>query len=180
MPAPLAALTASTTGVESAPAKSRAITLETVAALLSAGSTDASIPLQRIPSAGVASATSATTVTTATVPGCRITAWARRYQRPLSAGPGFTFPRRCPVSMNSAGRRTTVDAPAISATTSPPTPIEIRKRCGKTVRHAIAAATVTALKTTVRPAVRIVRRTASGTSAPRPSSSRKRDTHNRL
>jgi hypothetical protein len=82
--------------------------------------------------------------------------------------------------MNSAGRNTTVDVAATSATTSPPRPIETRNRCGNTVRHAIAATTVVALNSTVRPAVCIVMRTASGTSAPRPSSSRKRETQNRL
>ncbi len=42
----------------------------------------------------------------------------------------------------------------------------------------MAAATVTALNTTVRPAVRIVRRSASAVSAPVASSSRKRETTN--
>ena len=116
----------------------------------------------------------------ATVPGRRITPRARRYQRPLPSGPGLTFPSRRPMRMKSAGRNTTLENAATSATTSPPSPMEIKNRCGNTVRHAIAAATVTPLNSTVRPAVFIVLRTASGTSAPRPSSSRKRETKNKL
>ena len=139
--------------MESAPGKSRAIASETVRALWPAGSTDASMPLQRIPRAGAARARSTTAVSAATTPGRRITARARRYQRPLPSGPGLTFPRRRPISTSSAGKKTTVPAAATSATTSPPRPIETRKRCGNTVRHAIAAAMVTALNSTVRPAV---------------------------
>ena len=50
---------------------------------------------------------------------------------------------------------------AISATITPARPIEKRKRCGKTISPARAAATVTALKSTLRPAVWSVRASAS-------------------
>ncbi len=51
-------------------------------------------------------------------------------------------------------------------------PIERRKPSGKMASVAIAAATVTELNATVRPAVAIVRRTASGPGPSRASSSR--------
>ncbi len=61
---------------------------------------------------------------------------------------------------STAGRTISAIAAAISATSEPPTPIEYRKRCGKTSSEASAPATVSELKSTVRPAVAIVRRIA--------------------
>ena len=47
------------------------------------------------------------------------------------------------------------------ATTAPPTPIEYRKRCGKTVSEAIATLTVSPLKRIILPVEPRVRRTAA-------------------
>ena len=60
----------------------------------------------------------------------------------------------------------------MSATIVPPIPIEYRKRCGNTSREASAAATVSELNSTVRPAVAIVRRSASAPGPTAASSSR--------
>jgi hypothetical protein len=57
-------------------------------------------------------------------------------------------------------------------------PIDFRKPIGKTVRVARATATVAAEKTTVRPAVRIVVRTAPRVGPCRSSSSRYRLSRN--
>ena len=57
------------------------------------------------------------------------------------------------------------------ATAAPPIPIDCRKLSGKTISVASAAATVAALKTTVRPAVAIVSRTAFAPGPLRSSSS---------
>jgi hypothetical protein len=61
---------------------------------------------------------------------------------------------------------------AMSATNTPPMPIEYRNRIGKTSSEASAAATVSELKSTVRPAVRSVRAIAEAPSPPSASSSR--------
>ena len=55
---------------------------------------------------------------------------------------------------------------------TPARPIENRKRCGKTISPASAAATVTALKSTLRPAVWSVRVRASRPGPRAASSSR--------
>ena len=102
-----------------------------------------------------------------------------RAQR-VSAGFG-TPPRgisRGPIRVNSAGRMSSATEAATRATTAPPMPIDLRNCCGKTTSESIAAATVRALKTTVRPAVAIATLTAPCTSRPVLSSSRKRDTRN--
>lgn len=67
---------------------------------------------------------------------------------------------------------------AMRAARLPARPIEYRKRWGKTSSERSAAATVSALKSTVRPAVRMVRATAARGSRPPASSSRKRETMN--
>ncbi len=116
----------------------------------------------------------------ATSPGLRITRWATRYQRPVPSGAGFTRPIRPASSTSSAGTTSRAAAHETSAVAAPPIPIEIRNRCGNSVSVSIAAATVTALKVIVRPAVRSVVASALGTSAPVLSSSRKRHTSSRL
>jgi hypothetical protein len=77
-----------------------------------------------------------------------------------------------------------VTAAAASATAAPPMPMETRNRWGKTVRQAIAAATVTALNETVRPALFSVAASALpgvfGLAAGWPSSSRNREVNSRL
>jgi hypothetical protein len=82
--------------------------------------------------------------------------------------------------MSNAGRRSRATPAATSATTAPPSAIDTRKRCGKTARHNIAAATVIPLNSTVRPAVTTVAWIASGAGAPPARSSRKRETNSRL
>ena len=69
---------------------------------------------------------------------------------------------------------TTVEIAATMATTAPARPIDFTKPCGKTVRVIMAAATVAAENSTVRPAVRMVTPMASRGSVPESSSSRKR------
>ena len=72
---------------------------------------------------------------------------------------------RGPSRQKSAGRSVSAIAPASGPTRAPAIPIERRNPSGKTASVAIAAPTVTELKATVRPAVRIVSRTASGARA---------------
>ena len=79
-----------------------------------------------------------------------------------------------PQMANVAGAITSAAAPATIATAAPAIPIDFRKPSGNTVSVISASATVTALNATVRPAVCIVVRTASGLSLA--SSSRKRVT----
>ena len=65
-----------------------------------------------------------------------------------------------PSRASTAGRKTSATPAPISDTSIPPRPIERRKLCGKTSSEASAAATVSELKSTVRPAVRSVSRSA--------------------
>ena len=80
---------------------------------------------------------------------------------------------RSPSSARIAGSTIRATAQAISATIMPPSPIEKRKFCGNTISDAIAAATVSELNSTVRPAVARVRRSASrpGRGGPSPPGS---------
>ena len=99
-------------------------------------------------------------------PARRMTKRASEYQAPRPDRPGRRHGRgasaltRGPSSASTAGRTTSATVPPTSETSTPPTPIERRNRCGKTSSDAIAAATVSELKTTVRPALAIVRATA--------------------
>ena len=79
---------------------------------------------------------------------------------------------RGPSTDKSAGRDTSAATAAERATNAPPTAIEERKRSGNTASDPIAAATVSALKTIVRPAVPRVARKASGPCPVRSVSSR--------
>ncbi len=49
------------------------------------------------------------------------------------------------MSTNSTGRIVSAEAAAVRATSTPPIPIDCRKRSGNTVSELIATATVTAL-----------------------------------
>jgi hypothetical protein len=82
----------------------------------------------------------------------RASASAARRQRASESE--FT---RVPSTASSAGSVTSAAVAASSATAAPPIPIENRKRCGNTSSDASAAATISAEKATVRPAVRRVR-----------------------
>src|SRR4029078_8681495 len=68
---------------------------------------------------------------------------------------------RGPSTASNAGRNSSAERADISATHTPPTAIEYRNRCGQADRAAMAAATVSALNATVRPAVARVRTSAS-------------------
>ena len=74
--------------------------------------------------------------------------------------------------MSSAGSAVSEMKPAPSAVSDPLIAIEYRKRCGKTSSESIATATVSELNTTVRPAVRSVRLSASRPGPSRAISSR--------
>ena len=115
---------------------------------------------------------SAVEVTMATRAGRRMTAWDRRYQKPevtsssacslrLRQDFGASELMRVPSRASTAGSTTSATVAATIATITPPTPIENRKRCGKSIRPASAAATVAALNSTLLPAVRRVRSRAS-------------------
>ncbi len=135
-------------------------------------------------------ASSAAPTTTATRAGRRSTRRVTRYHavpgRSASAGSwrtqrrGVNASMRCPSTASSAGSSVSVTSAAESGTAMPASPIERRNVCGNTSREARAAATVSALNTTVRPAVRTVAPTASRDPRPRAISSRKRDTSSRL
>ncbi len=79
---------------------------------------------------------------------------------------------RSPSTISSAGSAISATAQATAAVIAPATPIEYRKRAGKTSSDSIAAATVSELKITVRPAVCSVRVSASRPGPSRSISSR--------
>ena len=114
---------------------------------------------------------------------------ANRYHTPLSAGRAARAALRCrlagasalmrgPSATSTAGSTISETAPADSATSAPPTPIEYRNFMGITSIEAAAPATASELYSTVRPAVRSVRVIAAAESArdpppePRANSSR--------
>ncbi len=68
---------------------------------------------------------------------------------------------RRPSRASTAGSTSRATAAAISATSTPARPMENRKRWGKTISPASAAATVIAEKSTLLPAVCSVRARAS-------------------
>ena len=108
--------------------------------------------------------------------GRRMTAIARRYQKPSSPREGrrrsAQRSRFEPSAAITAGRTTTA-ATAASATTAMPAYAKDRmKTVGKISSAAREAATVTALKATVRPAVTTIRTTASSCARPPARSSR--------
>ena len=72
----------------------------------------------------------------------------------------------------ASGEISSAASAATTATTAPAMPMDLRKPSGKTVRVAIATATVAAEKTTERPAVRIVVRDRLGGGARAATSSR--------
>jgi hypothetical protein len=82
-------------------------------------------------------------------------------------------PRR-PYRESSAGCRVTAAAIETSGIRNPPIPIERMNGEGMKSSSASPIATVAPEKTTARPAVAIVRTTASSLGPPRASSSRKR------
>ena len=109
-------------------------------------------------------------------PGRRMTACASRYQPPCSDGRavasaarrqrrGDRALTRVPSTASAAGRTTSATTIPASETRIPPIPIDCRKPSGKTSSDAIAAAIVSALKSTVRPAVASVRAMASAAPA---------------
>ena len=99
------------------------------------GSTRASAGVSARRSAGEAIASSTAEVSSATVPGRRMTARASRAQPPSSSAAAARAAPRCihlgesesmrgPSAISTAGSTTSETAPAISATIVPPTPIE--------------------------------------------------------
>ena len=170
------------TGDTTVGGKSRRSAVSTTREESCGGSTEASTPVKRIERNGTASTTSSAVAPIATGTGRRISACASRYQPPRSPRAARSAARRqrrgesaftrSPSRTKSAGRTVSEISPASGATSPPAMPIERRKPSGKIASVAIAAATVTELKATVRPAVAIVRRTASAPGPSRASSSR--------
>ena len=139
--------------------------------------------MKLIPKNGIPSAISNAALAAAIRAGNRITSRESRYQKPSRAGRASRSARRrrkagesaltrLPSRARIAGRTRSAIAAAISATSEPPIPIEYRNRCGKTSSEASAPATVIELNSTVRPAVFIVRRSASSPGPERAISSR--------
>ena len=123
-------------------------------------------------SAGRASTTMTSAVTTVTVPGRRMTDWATPYQR---ASERSDFSRALSLTFHSAKNAGAIRhdaAAATRATPAPPMAIDWRKFSGNSSSVASAMATVSALNTTVRPAEAMVSRTAFGPGPLRSSSSR--------
>ena len=142
-----------------------------------------------MPRNGSPSAISSAAAPAANGTGRRMIACERRYQKPPRSPEASRCSEACqrfglsaftrgPSAARIAGSSVSETSAAISAHATPPTPIEYRKRSGKTSRAASAAATVTDENSTVRPAVAIVARRAGPVSSPRSSSSRKRETMN--
>ena len=122
-------------------------------------------------------------VTSAIRPGKRMTKRESRYQKPSVMTADSRSRRRCrragasaftrrPSSTSTAGSTVSEIRPESSATNAPPTPIEFRKFCGKSISEPVAPATVTEENSTVRPAVARVRRMASTPGPVRAISSR--------
>ena len=166
------ALTASVIGDPRWGGKSRSSASETWRAVASLGSTSASKPVNATRRNGRPSTISTAAAAMATRPGRRITPRDSRYQNPSCARRasrsaarrqrlGDRAFARGPSSASSAGRATSASVAATAATIIPPIPIEYRNRCGNTNSEASAAITVSEEKATVRPAVTIVRRSAS-------------------
>ncbi len=155
-------------------ANSSSIASETTRALASGGTTVASIGVQTAERAGRARPSMTSMVVAATAPGRRMTAWERRYHRPRSSGPVLRERRSslAPQRPNTIGEIRSAASAATTATTAPAMPMDVRKPRGKTVRVAIATATVAAEKTTERPAVRMVTAIASAVAPRRATSSR--------
>ncbi len=154
----------------------------------SRGSQSSSMNPKRSPEAGTARSTRNTDTVIITASGRRSTARASRSQK--SGAPALRARRRRrrtgrrlrrrPKSASSAGWTTSAATPARQTTATAPAPSERWKGVGKNSsaqRDSVTTVTETA---TVRPAERTVARTASGTSRPRSSSSRKRLTMIRL
>ena len=100
----------------------------------------------------------------------------RRAQKPRSTSTSLARrrPTRWPKSDRSAGWSVSAAAIEASGTRTPPTPIERMNGTGMKRSTASPIATASPEKTTARPAVSIVRTTASSVESPRSSSSRKR------
>ena len=117
--------------------------------------------------------------------GRRITVTAIRCHMPSPTGFGVRRNRtslsiRVPIIASTAGRNTS-DAVAASATTEIPAYANDRRNdSGNTSNAAREMTTVSALNSTVRPAVSTLRTSAASASLPRRSSSRNRDTTNKL
>ena len=178
-------------GVPFPPGNSRLNIWSTWRALAVSGSTLESVVVNLTPTAGSASRTMKRPLTMATMAGRRITKCDSRYHPPdcstwsaaslrarqrLGARAFTRFPSRA----STAGSTPTATTAAISATTRPPKPMENRKSWGKIMSAASAAPTVTALNSTLVPAVRMVTDRASSPGPVRAISSRYRDTMSRL
>src|ERR1035437_2639289 len=144
--------------------KSWARASETTRAGAPEGSTLASTVVNLMPRKGAPRASRNRPVATAKKAGRAITAAARRCQFPDVALSSAALRRKESQSTRGPSRRRTAGSTvsAIKAATIvtaiPPYPIEYRKRWGKSSSEAIAAATVSELKMTVRPALRMVLR----------------------
>ncbi len=174
------AWTAATTGVAVRPPVSAATASATTRALWVRESVLSSADFHAAPRAGNVAAIISPAVTAATMPGRRIVQCEMRYHRPSVSG------RSClalaasldPHRARNAGVSVSATPAATSATAAPPIPIDFRKFSGKTTSDAIAAATVSELKTIVRPAACIVATTASRPGPRAAISSRNRETRN--
>ena len=168
----------------SAPNRS-ASAVVTTRASASAGSTQSPGRAQFAVRNGAPSPSSSATMRRVTAAGRRMTACATRYQRScvprfLSRGQGMRhLSTRRPTRESRAGSRVTELSTANATTATPAYPMELRKRAGKRMRPVKQMASASPEKATVRPAVAVVRRTASSTSDPAASSSRNRLTMNR-
>ena len=133
----------------------------TVRELWSVGITELSMGVHSALVAGTARASITRLVATAIAPGRRMTACERRYQRPCSAlRRGCLRASFAPHRPNITGAITSAATAATMATVAPAIPMDLMNPRGNTVSAARATATVLAEKATVRPAVRIVVRTA--------------------
>ena len=118
--------------------------------------------------------------------GRRITSIATRCQIPSPTGFGSRCRKtrkestRCPSTASSAGSTTTAPSAASTDTATPAYANERRNDSGKSHSARSETATVSALPATVRPAVDTVRTTASSVDSPFRSSSRNRETTNKL
>ncbi len=132
---------------------------------------------------GAPSRRSSATIPIAIGPGRRMTTVARRCQNPVPSALGFrrhstSESTRLPRTAMNAGSTTTAASAASATTAMPAYANDRRKYSGNTSSAASETPTVSALNSTVRPAVSTDRTTASCIESPFRTSSRYLDTMN--
>ena len=179
------------TGFMSPPENWRSSTANACLASKSLGSVSTPETPVFIPSSGEAASRRTPTPITMATTGRRMALWAIRDQAdawPLARRSMRRRPRngslsrltRVPRSLSTAGSSVSAASTAIATTRMAPAPRLVNMVFGTSSIPSKARTTVIPLKNTARPAVSLAAETAWSLERPRASSSRKRDTMNRV